>query len=141
MRNLSLIRWLPILLLGGWLGSATMAAETVYRWVDENGVVHYSQQPPATGGAEAISVRDSAPSTPQEQPAELTEEQRQAAQQAEFCRVATQNYESLSAEGEVKSTDEYGEVHVLTPGEKVKERERAKAAMERYCAAAKPAAP
>jgi hypothetical protein len=41
-----------------WLGCSVALAATVYRWVDENGVVHYSDQPHAN--AEKVQV-----STPQ----------------------------------------------------------------------------
>ena len=37
------------------LASATVLAATVYRWVDENGVVHYSDQPHAN--AEKVQVQ------------------------------------------------------------------------------------
>ena len=36
--------------------SAAAAAQQVYRWVDEDGVVHYSDQPPPEDGAESIQL-------------------------------------------------------------------------------------
>lgn len=48
------------------LGS-TVAAERVYKWTDENGVVHFSASPPPDQQAERITVR-SAPPTPVEAP-------------------------------------------------------------------------
>ena len=35
---------------------ATAAAQQVYRWVDENGVVHYSDQPPPDDRAETVDL-------------------------------------------------------------------------------------
>jgi hypothetical protein len=46
----------PILLLAGLLVSTVFAAE-VYKWVDDDGVVHYSDQPEP--GAEKIQVGES----------------------------------------------------------------------------------
>lgn len=34
-----------------------LAAQTVYSWQDSRGVVHYSQQPPATGEYQLITIR------------------------------------------------------------------------------------
>jgi hypothetical protein len=39
----------------------TAAADQVYRWVDKDGHVHYSQTPPAGTGVQAQSVNMSAP--------------------------------------------------------------------------------
>jgi hypothetical protein len=42
------------LLVGTAVPAAVHAAESVYRWVDENGVVNYSERPPAPGQGERI---------------------------------------------------------------------------------------
>lgn len=34
-----------------------LMAQTVYSWKDSNGVVHYSQQPPASGEYQLINIR------------------------------------------------------------------------------------
>jgi hypothetical protein len=58
---------LPILL---WLLSATAAAATVYKWVDERGVTHYSDQPHPNATtvdvqpAQAVSGPSASPSAP-----------------------------------------------------------------------------
>ena len=44
----------PVLLLLCLLAAATAAAQEAYRWVDEDGVVHYSDRP--REGAEAIQL-------------------------------------------------------------------------------------
>ena len=46
----------PALLLAAVLLSVPAAAQEIYRWVDRNGIVHYSDQPGAPG-AERIQVR------------------------------------------------------------------------------------
>lgn len=39
-----------------FLATDAMAADEVYRWVDENGVVHFGDQPPQQGDAESVSI-------------------------------------------------------------------------------------
>jgi len=53
--------FLTVLLAG--MAAAPVFAIEVYRWVDENGVIHFSQSaPPATvPGVETMTVEDSAP--------------------------------------------------------------------------------
>lgn len=123
-----------LVLCGLLLASGPAGAGKVYKWVDESGGVHYGEKPPPAVEAETIRVPAGSGSAVAEPPAP-TEAERLAAQEAEYCRVATENYNSLGTAGEVKAMDEYGQVQVLTPEQKQTERERAKAAMERYCVA------
>jgi glutaredoxin len=44
-------------LLLGVLGMANDASAQVYRWVDNNGGVHYTQQPPPKGAAKSVEQR------------------------------------------------------------------------------------
>jgi hypothetical protein len=37
--------------------SSSLAAPEIYRWVDDEGVVHFSEQPPANGDAEKVDTR------------------------------------------------------------------------------------
>ena len=121
------------------LGSATphgaaQAGENAYKWVDEKGVVHFGQQPPVGVQSEAISVqRGYSRPAEEEQQEEQTEEQKKAAREAEVCDVAKQNLAAVSSDAEVRRKNEYGEEHVMTAEEKAAEKERAQAAVERYC--------
>lgn len=109
------------------------AAERVYKWVDADGAVHFGQQPPAKGDAEVIKIQ-SGFSAPDDAGTEgLSDEEKQAAADAETCRMATDNFNKLSGERDVERTDEYGETRLLTPEEKSSERARAEAAMKRFC--------
>lgn len=121
-------------------GAATAAPEKVYKWTDEKGVVHYGQQPPSEAKAEAISVRKGY-TAPEADAAPPTEAERKAAEEAEFCRVATHNFQALSGDGDVKRRDEYGVERILTPEEKAAERDRAQKAMDAYCKQESPPAP
>ena len=46
-----------LVVLGGLLGSASLAAEPVYRWLDADGVTHFSQRPPPPG-AVGVTVQE-----------------------------------------------------------------------------------
>lgn len=84
-------RYLPFLLL---LGTLSLSAQEVYKWVDENGVTHYSDQP--VPGAERVRIetrpspRSSAPRTPSRAPLSAPPGNRQPAQNEPF------SYQSLS---------------------------------------------
>ena len=41
----------------GSLATDAMAAEEIYRWVDENGAVHFGDRPPENAAAEQISIQ------------------------------------------------------------------------------------
>jgi hypothetical protein len=120
--------------LAACIAGGAEAAEQVYKWVGPDGTVHYGQKPPPAGNSQVIDVR--APAATSEPAAALTAEQSEA---AEACRRATENFETLSTEGEIRRKDEYGEIHAMSADEVAAERERAKAAMERFCAPATPA--
>ena len=41
------------------LATDAVAEDEIYRWVDENGVVHFGDRPPASGDADQVSVQTS----------------------------------------------------------------------------------
>lgn len=43
--------------VGGWLPTADSAVVTVYRWQDEQGQWHLSDQPPDSGSYETLQLR------------------------------------------------------------------------------------
>lgn len=116
-------------------GGSIQAAENAYKWVDENGVVHFGQQPPPGVRSEAISVQRgySRPAEEQGQEGEPTEEQKEAARAAEICALAKQNLAAVSSDAEITRRNEYGEEQPLTAAEKASEKQRAEAAIERFC--------
>jgi hypothetical protein len=116
----------------GFAAQTALAEQTVYKWKDSAGNLHYTQQPPVGIASEAISVKEGY-STRNDAAREPTPEELQAAEKAELCRVATRNFEMLSGPGSLMRRDEYGQDHTLTDEEKTSERDRAKAAMEQHC--------
>jgi Domain of unknown function (DUF4124) len=131
-RSTALLAFATVALLAG---QAANADQTVYKWKDSSGNLHYTQQPPVGIASEAISVKQGY-STRDETARDPTPEERAAAERSELCRVATKNYEMLSGAGAVKRRDEYGQDHTLTDEEKAAERDRAKAGMDLNCAPA-----
>jgi len=132
-----------LLLVAGASTSAS-AGERVYKWVDADGVVHFGQQPPPSSEAEAeaIKVRKGYSTPDTDEPAQLTEEQKLAAEYAERCSIAQRNFEMLGSGTDIKQIDEYGEERILSAEEKAAQKDKAKTAMDRYCAptaSAKPA--
>jgi hypothetical protein len=60
MRTLNQNRYTLTICLTLLVGLSTAQAQ-VYKWVDENGRVHYSETKPESGKAQAIGVKPSAP--------------------------------------------------------------------------------
>lgn len=99
MHKATLQRVLIIFLLAGMAQAAGAAATGVYRWVDEEGKVHYSDVPPAEQPqqAERIQVRTT-PADP-EKAAALAEARKKAADaQAEQEAEARKNAQAAAAE-------------------------------------------
>ncbi len=118
--------------VAAFAGNPAAADQTVYKWKDSSGNLHYTQRPPVGIASEAISVKEGY-STRDDAAREPTPEERLAAEKAELCRVATKNFEMLSGPGAVKRRDEYGQDHTLSEEEKSAERDRAKAGMDLNC--------
>lgn len=125
--------------------SASNGQAQVYKWVDADGVTHYSQQPPESGGAKEMPVPSPAaapvpkteagaakPDTEGRRAQELRDEirarraqedRKQAetdAQRQAACEHMRQNLEILRARGRVKikENDSY---RVLTPEEQAQQ--------------------
>ena len=69
--------------------AAPLQADEIYKWVDEEGVTHYSQQPPPSGDADRIGV-----DTPPEE--EIERERREMEKTGE--RLEAQREERRAAE-------------------------------------------
>lgn len=114
--------------------SSTTIADTYYRWVDKNGVTHYTTTPPEntkavmintrTGGAKSASPFKEVPSEK-----DLAQTKKRAA----ICATAKANLKTLQTSDEVKMTDEYGEEKVMSKAERKAELERAQAAIKEHC--------
>jgi Domain of unknown function (DUF4124) len=135
MNSFKPLRVITFLALAGVLAASAQAGKRVYKWVDEKGVVHYTEQPPTTTKSEALDVRQgySAASKEPADEADLTAEQKAAAVATETCEKARANLKTVNSEGDVVRKDEYGESHIMTAEERNIEKTRAEAAIKRHC--------
>lgn len=130
--------------------SATSANAGLNKWVDEQGKVHYSDQPPV--GVEASTLRNAPPpasaSAPtksfSEREAELKKarkSQREASEKtaqdqsdAEAnCTTAKKTYYSLQQGGRLVEYDKNGEQRFLEDEERQRRTEKAQAEIEKWC--------
>lgn len=146
---------LPILLL---CATATMylpaSAGTVYRWVDAQGHVHYSQTPPKNSKVQAKTV-DVSPPPPdqttltrtkkmeravkdrneaqQEQAEKAQEAEKKKAAQQKACQAARERLQRFTASRIVASRDKQGKVVYSSGDDLVKLREQQQAKVDKLC--------
>jgi hypothetical protein len=129
----------------------SMASDTYYRWVDENGTPMNSDHPPppgtkyekvvvgsgmsrrpaADGASPATETPDRAATAPQQQAAAT--EQHTSNKDPEACATARQNLETLNTRARIRMPDGDGSYHFLTEEEKEAQREQARAVITRAC--------
>ncbi len=135
--------------------AAPAQASSFYKWVDENGVTHYSARPPEDRPSQEVDVRtgetrESGDDPQQAEPALATEEdeagdeelkqelaqekERIEQQNQENCEIARRNQFNLKHRDRIRITDEdTGEERYLTPEELEEWRERTEKEIEEYC--------
>ena len=133
------------------------AQDTIYRWVDEDGVVHYTNQPNDRAGSEIISMKDdggessqataapaepvsnqpTAPSIAQQKREARAEQRRQAAEQqaaiAEGCAQRRQLLARLEPSPRVMVEYEDGSVARMDDNERLEMLAEAKAYIAEKC--------
>lgn len=128
------------------------ANATSYKWLDENGNVVYSQQPPAEGPYETIKTTKSSPGSSRSTPPpsssfttdvkQETEEreldskvQQEAAKseqiRAENCKAAKHNLETYTVYRRIKN--DQGEIIRLDDNERAKRIQEAKDGIKEFC--------
>jgi len=152
MAHLTALALLPALLPVLLMPPAAESAEAVYRWVDDDGVVHYSQQAPrgidaervAPGRANTVSMpgaarqSEDAPDPEAERRRELDQAAQErlrkvSARRAENCRQARTRFEQLTTHPRIRLTDEEGNTRMLTEEERQSRIERARDAIIANC--------
>jgi len=136
--------------------TGTMAAQEMYRWVDANGEVHYSDQPPPPEVKEYRSITRSGTAAGTSYEAQGEEDslaereaefQRRRAQEAEDeakaekveaqrkqnCDLARGQYNTISAGGRISRRNAAGEVVYLTDEQIAAETEQAQAEVDKWC--------
>jgi len=145
----------PVLIAALLLGLLTAAAasataETIYKWVDEEGVVHYSARPPEgvdfvemgieleeeQAPAPAPDTQEAAdanrPGEPPEQP-EMTETEPDPEMVAERCRQARSNLENLLRRPNITIRGEDGEQRIIDDEERERIIEETQAFIDEWC--------
>ncbi|MFV8784191.1 DUF4124 domain-containing protein [Microbulbifer sp. SA54] len=149
------------LLLGLGLSAATQA-DGIYKWVDENGVVHFGSQPPKEKqvevvkapksarykqwqqAQEALAAKDQpAPESPEQKaPAQAAkskaqqepeENKAELAARAHRCNSAQQRLQELHSHARVREVDASGNYRVLPEEERQQRIRQAKQIMQDNC--------
>ena len=134
------------------IAPAASAQQQVYRYVDKDGKVVYTDQPPANVDSKKLTAPPPAPAAPAKGPAESAPANARTAttqapapaktdqaplsaeQKAERCQAARANYAIFLDGGEITMRDtRTGERTVLDQSQLPAETAKAKAAMEAAC--------
>lgn len=142
-------------LLTALLFASNLVHAQIYKWVDENGQINYTQQPPTSGDAEVVNVPPPPPvdteqaqqeidqlieqqETAEETEAEAQQEAEEAAQKQavleENCRIAQQNYTQYENNPGRRVMDEEGNVTRLSEDERQQKLQELQEQIELYCA-------
>jgi hypothetical protein len=142
---------LAMLLCGAFLAGA----QTMYRWVDEKGRTHYSQEPPPDGKAQKVEVKPSGPAPRQAVPGSwkqrdldsrarrLEKEQKEdydkatkhneAADRTNRCNHARRELRILETQVPVYTVNEKDERVYLDDKDRAREIEEWKRHVQTYC--------
>ncbi len=128
-------------------------AAGVYKWVDENGVIHYSDKKPDHQSSEQLNVRTSPAPKAQDRPSaqdqnkalsdkneverlrkQQAEETAQAdARQSERCDAARKNLETLRTTARIREEGADGELRYLTPEDILDRKKQSQSILENEC--------
>jgi hypothetical protein len=146
-------RRLILVTLLALLAPSLSTADSVYRWTDENGVVHFGDREPVGRAADRVNVRSgtatSSPQrkSPQEQLKALDErqadrerneketavEEARRKQRQARCDAARANLQAVNSNARVRVIDADGEQRYLTPEEIQEKRAEFEAIVEETC--------
>lgn len=133
---------------------ACLAAETVYKWTDESGVVHFSDRPVPNAAAEEMRVAPSVPPPDEEDEdatgaegeedagaeAPASEEDRQAAMEEQRrkvreqnCQIARQTLQHNESLGRMYRVEANGERVFLSDEEREMVLARSREDVEKWC--------
>ena len=124
----------------------------VHRWVDDNGNVHYSDQPPAKQASEKIEIKphtpdpatqerllrhkqtvESSQEAREEQKEQQQAEAKEAEQQKERCKQARAQLNLAETTGRIYETDENGERKYMDDKQREAYLEQAREAVKKFC--------
>jgi hypothetical protein len=123
-------------LLLAFICTPVYAEVIIYRWVDQDNVIHFSQQQPIEGYFEELTIRDYQVSQPLEvkiREAENTPLQELQAANRQKCDNAQKRLNTLTTFEKVKMVNEQGESQLLSADEKQQQIELSRAEIKLYC--------
>lgn len=120
---------------------AHSAADKVYKWTDEKGLMHYSERPPLGTQTELVrpDISHSEPvnyetATPEkEKEVKKASNDKNALKDPERCDAARKNLDMLNTYTRIKVKGDDGEYRFLTPDEKQQQANEASKAIEESC--------
>ncbi len=117
------------------LSSGSITAEIYYKWVDEQGTVHYGEQPSTEYESTPIKASDTyATETEETNGHEISKEELAKREEAKkYCEIANENLDVLNSGDKIEQRDQYGNLRALTPEELISQKELAQAAVKKYC--------
>lgn len=122
------------------IGPGAGAAE-VYKWIDEEGVTHYSQQPPPQGEEVVIETRPGSQSAPEaagnggdgDDTADGDEADGEQETIADFCADMRDEQGILQGDGPVRVKGEDGTLTKLDDEARAERLERIESQLEEHC--------
>jgi hypothetical protein len=127
---------------------STPCQAAIYKWVDEKGVTHYTEQPPASGKGQEIQPRVTTPATPAAPPAGQPAEKHAAATEqtpprevmtmpaekmAEQCQNARQRLQQLEASPRILIKGPDGEMQRAPEEERQRMIDEERKRIQLYC--------
>ena len=130
---------LTALMLTGLLALPIQAA-SIYKWIDEQGITHYSSKPPILdGNAEVIKV----PGEPDEimDPEEAIinghpeslDKNSPNPEVVQYCQKLFENLKALATDDDVRLEHEDGSFEILGDEGKEREKENVREQLKKYC--------
>jgi hypothetical protein len=131
-----------------------LAPAAAYKWVDADGITHYSQFPPGEGPAQEVRVQSEGPRDAAAASARLKQEQEQlkayqesrsqqtttqqksaqeSAAREQNCQRARSNLNTLETFGRLRYTDAEGNVQVMGDEERQARQEEARKQVAEFC--------
>ena len=128
-------------------------AAGVYKWVDEDGVVHYSDKKPDHQSSQQLNVRTAPAPGAQDRPSaqeqnkaltdkqeveklrqqQATETAQAEARQSERCDAVKKNLETLSTTARIREKGDNGELRYLTPEEILDRKKQSQSILDNEC--------
>jgi len=132
------------------LAIATSASAQIYKWVDKDGKVQYSDTPPPAAQTKQLNINAGAPSPgaapaasavaadkagkeTQDASKKAEDNPKVAAAKVERCNQATAAFKSLEQGTRISRTDANGERYYLDDDQREAEKARARKAMDESC--------